>query len=173
MKIGSLALPLILAFLALPGALRATTPVSGSLKDLGTNAVTTGAFVRFTLRGCGGNQPTVPGVAVLAGPGMPYFNDFAVDASGNVSGTLYSRRDAAGTGNGEILSGSSYTAAWYGMTVWVGGKGGPEMAVHAKNGVTLDPGTVTPLTTNPDYTAPTGDSTYARLDGGNMVAVIQ
>ncbi len=84
-----------MALLLLPCAVQATTPVSGSLKDLGTNAVTTGAYVRFTLRGCGGNQPTVPGVAVLAGPGMPYFKDFAVDGSGNVSGTLYSTRDAA------------------------------------------------------------------------------
>jgi hypothetical protein len=154
--------------LFLPCAALATTTVSGSLKDLGTNAITSNSFVRFTLRGCSGNQPTVPGVAVLAGPGMPYFKDFTADSSGNVSGTLYSTRDAAGTGNGEIQCGVSFTSTFYGMTVYVAGKGGPEMAVHAKNGQTLNIGTVTPISVTPVATAPTGDTTYARLDGGNQ-----
>lgn len=169
MKIRSLALPLMLAFLALPGALRATTPVTGNVRDLATNPITSSAFVRFTLRGCSGNQPTVPGVAVLTGKNaQPYSVDFLPDGSGNISGTVYSTRDAAGTGNGEILCGTSYTSVWYGVTVWVNGKSGPEIPFHAKNGATLDVGTATPITTTPVATAPTGDTTYARLDGGNQ-----
>lgn len=164
----SLALPLMLAVLALPGALRATTPVTGNVRDLATNPITSSAFVRFTLRGCS-TQPTVPGVAVLTGKNaQPYSVDFVPDGSGNISGTVYSTRDAAGTGNGEILCGTSYTSVWYGVTVWVNGKSGPEIPFHAKNGVTLDVGTATPITTTPVATAPTGDTTYARLDGGNQ-----
>jgi hypothetical protein len=77
------------ALLALPGAVRATTTVSGNLRDLGTNVAS--GYVRFYLRGCSGNQPTVPGVAILAPTqGAVWFKDFVADASGNISGTLYS-----------------------------------------------------------------------------------
>jgi hypothetical protein len=168
-KMRSLALPLILAILAFPGALRATTTVSGHVFDLGGNPAPRGTFVRFYLRGCGGNQPTVPGVATLAPTnGSVWYIDLPSDNSGNVSGTLYSTRDAAGTGNGEIECGNSFTAVWYGMQVWLAGKSGPEIPVHAKNGATLDPSSVTPISTSPVVTAPTGDGTYARLDGGNQ-----
>ena len=158
---------LLLAFLALPAG--ATTTVTGNVRDLGTVPVTSGAFVRFYLRGCSGNQPFVPGVAILApSQGAVWFKDFTADGSGNISGTLYSTRNSAGTGNGEIECGTSFTSVWYGMVLFLNGKGGPEVPVHAKNGVTLDIGTVTPITTNPVSTAPTGDTTYARLDGGNQ-----
>lgn len=169
MKIGSLALPLMLAVLALPCATRATTPVSGNLKDLGTIPVGQGAYIRFTLRGCQGSQPTVPNVALLGGPGQPYYKDFVFDANGIVSGTLYSTRDSTGILGGEIECPTNiFTAAWYGMTIWIGGRAGPETPVHARNGVTLDIGTVPPLAGNPVITAPNGDSVYARLDGGNQ-----
>lgn len=169
MKIRSLAVPLTLAFLSLPGALWATTPVSGNIRDLGTIPIGSGAYIRFTLRGCQGSQPTVPNVAILAGPGQPYYKDFVFDANGNVSGTLYSTRDATGILGGEIECPTNvFTAAWYGMTIWIGGRAGPETPVHARNGVTLDPGTVPPLAGNPVIIAPNGDSTYARLDGGNQ-----
>jgi hypothetical protein len=158
---------LLFVLLAIPGAAHATTTISGNLKDLGTNA--SSGFVRFTLKGCGGNQATVPGVAVLAPTqGAVWFKDFVADASGHISGTIYSTRDSTGLLGGDIECGTSFTSVYYGMSVWVGGKSGPEIGVHAKNGATLDPGSVTPITTNPVTTAPTGDSTYARLDGGNM-----
>src|SRR6266566_874834 len=95
-KRGSLAYPLTLALLALPGALEATTPVSGNLRNLATLPPGMSAFVRFTLRGCQGAAPTVPNVAMLAGPGQPYFQDFVADVNGLVTGVLYSTRDATG-----------------------------------------------------------------------------
>lgn len=159
---------LILLLLFLPCSALGTTTITGHIADLGGASSNRGTFVRFTLRGCGGNQATVPGVAVLAPTnGGVWYKDFTADASGNVSGTIYSTRDAAGTGNGDIECGTSFTSVWYGMTIWVNGKSGPEVAVHAKNTATLDVSSVTPISTTPVVTAPTGDSTYLRLDGGN------
>jgi hypothetical protein len=56
------------------------------------------------------------------------------------------------------------------MQVFVSGKGGPEIPVHALNTGTLNISTVAPITTIPIVTAPTGDSTYLRKDGGNSPA---
>jgi hypothetical protein len=53
------------------------------------------------------------------------------------------------------------------MQVFVGGKGGPEIPVHALNTATLNISSVVPITTTPVVTAPTGDSTYFRKDAGN------
>lgn len=159
----------LFALLLFPLSLSATTAVTGHISNLGTGSVTSGTFVRFWLRGCGGNQPRITGTALI-GPsqGGVFFFDFVANGSGNVSGTLYSTRDAAGAGNGEIECGGSYTAVWYGVQAFSAGKGGPEFAVHAKSGGTLDISTIAPISVNPVVTAPTGDTTYARLDGGNQ-----
>src|SRR5262249_11692487 len=94
--------------------------------------------------------------------------DFVPGRSGAISGTLYSTRDASGNGDGEIECGGSHTAAWYGMVIFVHGKPGPELSIHAKNGSTVDVSNITPIATKPVMTAPQGDGSYARLDGGNM-----
>lgn len=146
----------------------ATTTVTGKIQNLGTGNMTAGAFVRFWLRGCSGNQPRINGTSII-GPsqgGVWYF-DLPADSSGNISGTLYSTRDNTGNGNGDIECGGSKTSVWYGMQAFVSGRGGPEVPVHAKSGVTLDITQVTPITTNPVVTSPTGDNTYLRLDSGN------
>lgn len=159
----------LLALLILSSAAFATTTVSGNIKDLSGTAVSKSTFVRFWLRGCAGNQPRINGTALIApSQGNVFYFDVVPNGSGVVSGTLYSTRDAAGTGNGEIECGGVFTGVWYGMQVYVKGKGGPEIPVHAKNGVTLDITQVTPINTSPVATAPSGDSTYARLDGGNQ-----
>jgi len=159
----------LLAFLLLPSLAAATTTVTGKMQNLGTGNVATGAFMRFWLRGCGGNQPRINGTSIIApSQGGVFFFDFAANSSGNVSGTLYSTRDNAGTGNGEIECGGSLTAVWYGMQAFYAGKGGPEVPVHAKNGATLDISNVSAISTNPVVTSPTGDTTYARLDAGNQ-----
>jgi hypothetical protein len=148
-------------------ALAATT-VTGKIQNLGTGNVTHGAFVRFWLRGCGGNQPRVNGTSVISPTqGGVFFFDFPADASGNISGTLYSTRDATGNGNGEIECGGSLTAVWYAMQVFYAGNGGPEVQIHAKIGATLNISNVAPITTNPVVAAPAGDGTYSRLDTGN------
>lgn len=158
----------LLAILLLCTSAFATTTVTGNIKTLGTGNVTSGAFVRFWLRGCAGNQPRITGTGII-GPsqGGVFYFDLVANGSGAVSGTLFSTRDSLGTGNGDIECGGSYTAVWYGMQAFVAGKGGPEIPVHAKSGGTLDISNVTPITTNPVVTSPTGDSTYLRLDGGN------
>lgn len=140
-----------------------STTLTGNVKDLGVAAVA-GAVVRFWLRGCGANQPRVSGTAIIAPQvGGIFFFDFTSDASGAVSGTLYSTRDSAGTGDGDIEVGGSKTAVYYGMQV----ANGPEVPVHAKQGATLDISNVTPISLPPVVTAPTGDTTYLRIDGGN------
>lgn len=125
----------------------ATTTVTGTLQNLGTGTVTN-SFVRFWLRGCKGANPRINGTAVIAPSqqGIYYF-DIPADAVGHVSGTLYSTRDAAGSGNGEIECWNSKLAEWYGMQVYVKGQAGPEVAVHAQNGVTMDISNVIPIST--------------------------
>jgi len=149
----------------------ATTTVTGKINDLGTGGVTS-VFVRFWLRGCQGVQPRINGTALLAPTqGGTWYKDFIADASGNISGTVYSTRDASGTGNGEIECPSSvYNATWYGLQLFFAGKGGPETPVAAKNGVTLNVTNVTPLSATPPVQAPTGDTVYLRMDGGNSPA---
>jgi hypothetical protein len=157
----------VLAFLFLSAFLSASTTIQGTLGNLGTGSAGHQASVRFWLRGCNG-QPRVNGVALIAPTqGGVYYYDFNADNLGVISGTLYSTRDAAGTGNGDIECNGSKTSVWYGMQAFEFGKFGPEVPVHAKNGVTLDITNVTPISTNPVVTAPTGDSTYVRLDAGN------
>ena len=159
----------IFTFLFVAASAFATTTVTGTMQNLGTGNVTPNAFMRFWLRGCGGNQPRVTGTALIApSQGGVYFFDFAANASGQISGTLYSTRDSTGLLAGDIDCGGSKTAVWYGMVAYYNGKAGPEIPVHAKSGVTLDITQVSPITTNPVVTSPTGDSTYARLDGGNQ-----
>jgi hypothetical protein len=163
----------LLAALLLCGMASATTTVSGGIKDFGTAAVgsANNSFVRFYLRGCGKNQPRInsasSAIAPKAGVGGAFYFDVAANSSGVVSATIYSTRDAAGTGNGEIECGGSYTAVWYGMVVYANGVPGPEMPVHAKSGVPLNIGTVSYITTPAVVTAPTGDTTYCRIDGTN------
>lgn len=156
-----------LLFFLLLGSAGATTTVTGTMQSLGGSNVT-GGFVRFWLRGCAGNQPRVSGSGLIAPTlGGVYYFDFAANGSGVLAGTLYSNRDATGLLGGELECGGSTTATWYGMQAFFGGKGGPEVAVYAKNGSTLDISSVTPITTNPVIAAPTGDSSYLRLDAGN------
>ena len=160
---------LVFLLLLLAPAAWATTTVTGTLQNLGTGTVGQGAFVRFWLRGCGGNIPRVNGTAVIApSQGGVYFFDFAAASNGAISGTLYSTRDSTGLLGGDIECGGSHTSVWYGMQIYVGGKGGAEVPIHAKSGVALDISNITPITQTPAATAPTGDSTYARLDAGNQ-----
>lgn len=145
-----------------------TTTITGNLKNPGTGTVSSGTFVRFFIQGCGGNNPRVNGTAIIAPTlGSQYYFDMVPNSSGAISGTLYSNRDAAGTGNGQLECGGSFTATWYAMQIYVNGKGGPLLPFIAKSGATVDISNITPLSTNPVVTAPTGDGTYLRLDAGN------
>lgn len=146
------------------------TTISGNIKDLGIANVVSGCFLRFQLRGTTGNQPRVSGTALIAqgvGTGQGYFFDFNPDANGNITGTLYSTRDATGLLGGDIETGGVTTAVWYEMSLWRNGKKLSSIHCHAKNGATLNISTVTPISTSPIASAPAGDATYLRLDGAN------
>jgi hypothetical protein len=147
------------------------TSVTGHIVDGATNPVTSGCFVRFQLKGNNGIQPMVTGVGALApgsGAGREYFVDFAPDPTGLISGSVYSTRDAAGTGAGEITVNGNGTVCWWEVSIYRNGKKVSSVHVHAKTSATLDIGSLTPINTVPVVTAPTGDSTYARLDSGNQ-----
>lgn len=140
----------LIALLLLSSLSFATTTISGSLKNLGTGAVSSGSFVRLWLRGCGGNTPRVNGTAVIApSQGGVYFIDLIPDGSGNITGTVYSNRDATGLLAGEIECGGSKTSTWYGIQVFYQGKGGPEQPAFANNTGTLNITNFTPLTVSP------------------------
>ena len=147
-----LAFVLLLLF---PSCVFSSTTVTGAVQNLGTGTVNTNAFVRFWLRGCSGNQPRVGGTAVIApSQGGVYYFDFAVSATGTIGGSLYSTRDASGLLGGDIECGGSNTSVWYGMQVFQSGKGGPEVPIHARTGVTIDISNVTPITSTPGASAP-------------------
>jgi len=159
---------LLVTLLMLSGVAFGTTAVTGHISTLG-GTVDHGNFVRFWLRGCGGNQPRVGSVAIISpSQGGVYFFDLVANGTGDISGTIYSNRDLTGTGDGELECGGSHTATWYGMQIFHAGKGGPETPILAKNTDSFDISNITPITTNPVVTAPNGDSTYARLNGGNQ-----
>jgi hypothetical protein len=148
----------------------ATTTVTGTIKTPDGTAVSSGVKVRLWYRGCSANQPTVNGVALFPpnGSGSTFYVDFPPNASGVIAGTVYSTRASDGVGNGEVSCAGSLTAMWVGVQVFYNGTPGVEVPVHAKNTATLDITQLSPITTTPTIVAPSGDSTYARLDAGNM-----
>lgn len=132
----------------------ATVTVSGNLVSPSTSSVSSRAFVRFWIRGCGGNAPRVTGTGIV----LPSFTDFSPTA-GAISGTVYDSLT-------EISCGGSVGATWYGVQAYYDGKPGPEVPYNV-TGASFNLNSATPNTTSPVVSAPTGDSTYARLDGGN------
>jgi hypothetical protein len=144
------------------------TTITGNVKDLlGANAVS-GVKLKFILQGTQGQQPRVNGTAIIAPTASKEYSvEATISATGAVSATLYSTRDAAGTGNGEIEVGGSLTSVWYKMELSRFGSSLSTVHFHAKNGASVDVSNVTAISSVPVATAPTGDTTYARLDGGN------
>lgn len=138
--------------------------VTGNLKDLTTIAVTTNCFVRFNLRGCNGAQARVSGTALIPPQGgTNWYQDFVPSASGVISGTIYSNDVDIDT----TLTPSGH-GTWYGIVVYNNGIPGPETPYNLADGTTFNLNSATPITTIPVVATPTGDTTYPRLDGGNM-----
>lgn len=136
----------------------ASVSVSGNLQDLTGTAVTSRTFVRFIIRGCAGNQARFTGTASLT----PNYEDFTPDVAGAFSGTLYDSL-------AEISCGGSVGNTWYGVVIYRDGKPGPEVPYNV-TGASFNLNSATPNATSPVVSAPTGDSTYLRLDGGNTMA---
>lgn len=138
-----------------------STTISGNVNDLTGAAVTSNCYVRFWLRGCNGNQPRVGGAALIAPDNGPvYFQDFVPNASGQISGTLYSN-------DVNVSAGGQVGVTWYGVQIFFQGIGGAETPYALADGVAFNLNVATPINTTPVVAAPTGDSTYIRLDGGN------
>jgi hypothetical protein len=133
--------------------------VSGNLKDVATGIVSSGSWVRFVIRGAAGNQPFVAGTALLAPAGAStWYKDFTPDATGAISGSLYSKSEVSVGGQTGVIS--------YGMQIFVNsGVTGPEVLVDASQNININNPNL--LSVLPVVAAPTGDSTYARLDAGN------
>lgn len=146
----------VAVFVCLASAAFASVTISGNLKDLTGTAVSSRTFVRFTIRGCNGNQPRKAGTAII----VPSIYEFTPNASGVVSGTLYDSLT-------DIECGGVVGATWYGVTIFRDGKPNPEVPYNV-TGTTFNLNSALPNTTNPVVAAPTGDSTYARLDGLNQ-----
>jgi hypothetical protein len=160
----------VLASVCLSISVFATTTVQGTIRSLGTSAVSNGTFVRFTLQGCSSGTPTVAGTAIFAptGSGPQYHVDFAPNASGVISGTLYSTRDSTGLLAGEITCNGSQTNTWYSVVVFQNGRGGNAVPVHARNGIALDVTNLSAISPPPPTTdAATGDARYCQLSGAN------
>jgi hypothetical protein len=128
--------------------------VSGNLKTLGTAVPGGNPTVRFWLYNTGGNIPRVIGTGVI----VPNYVDFVADASGAISGSIYK--------NSEIDVGGA-TNTYYHVE-FINLTGVIPAADYSITAATFDITTATPITTTATVTPPTGDNTYARLDGGNM-----
>lgn len=144
--------------LCLPAA-EATTTVTANLKSALGTAYSADSFVRFRLRGYSGSVPRVSGgVIVVTIP------DVTPDAAGLISTTLYNNYEITPAGTywtveywagGNMVSTANYTIC----TITAG--------ACSAGVTTYDLNQATANTVPPVVLAPTGDSTYARLDGGN------
>jgi hypothetical protein len=144
-------------YLFVPTGLRAQASVTAILKDpSGAPATGQNTYVRFTLEGYGSNIPRVVGTNII----VPPFKDFKPDANGNISGSIQ--------GNDTISVGANPAGGtWYRVCEYRLGQ------LFRCNNFTITGGafdldSATPNTTNPTIPAPTGDTTYARIDGGNQ-----
>ena len=128
-----------------------TAAVSGNLQNLGAIAITSSnTYVEFKLRNYGSSLPRISGTAVV----VSKTQRFNPDGSGDISGNIYRNDNITPDGtfyrvcvfdNGRRFRCNDYTIA----------------------ASTFDLTSATPNTTPPVVTAPTGDATYQRLDGGN------
>lgn len=150
----------ILATLLLPSLLFSSATVSGVVSSPSGAFPQAGAnFVLFELQGCGNNpaRPTQPAEASQ----LTLAARFAIDSStGAISGTIIR--------NDQISCGGVTTSTFYLVTTYINNQ--PVQGSAQKYRITsgaFSLNNATPITTNPVVAAPTGDSTYARLDGGN------
>src|SRR5689334_13701568 len=115
--------------------------VTGNVNDLTSTAVASNCYVRFWLRGCNGNQPRVGGTALISpNGGLVYFQDFTPNASGQISGTLYSN-------DVNISAGGQVGVTWYGVQIFQGGIGGAETPYALADGTTFNLNSATPIST--------------------------
>ena len=129
-----------------------TATVAGTLRDASGTVVTSNAFVRFELQNF---QPSsIPRVSG-SGTVVATLRDFPPNGSGLLSGAIYRNDNITPAGT------------WWRVCTYFGGT---RRNCYRFNiaGASFDLDSATPIDTDPVVTAPTGDSTYLRLDGGNQ-----
>lgn len=164
----------VLAFLclfilsSLPSFAGNTATVAGSVKDI-FNATDSSQQICFTLRdtradNSGAYQspvnPRVSGVGVISN----YTGNCVSATAGSYSITPYAN-DVITTQNGQATVWAVTLKSKHGGETTLG-----TYRFTANN--TYDLSVATPLSTVPAVTAPTGDTTYLRLDGGNIASLI-
>ena len=134
----------------------ASVTVTGNVKTLAGANPAGGVIVRATLKNYGQNQPrTADGelVGTAANPGHEIAFDLTPSA-GAFTGSLYA--------NSQITPAGTF----YRFSVIVNGNEQP-YGDYILSGASFDLNSASPITTNPVVAAPTGDTAYLRLDGGN------
>jgi len=142
---------LILALLSLFVA-RTCLATTVTARLLTTGAAPTGCFVRFQLMNYGTNVPRVVGTNVIVDKTNLVAN---CDVAGNVSVIIQDNATIS-------PAGTYYHVSFYqnGLLFRSGD--------WIITGATFDLNTAVPMTTVPVVSPPTGDTTYPRLDGGNL-----
>jgi hypothetical protein len=132
---------------------QATVTITVHPQDLSSSAAPDASTsVVATLRGCGSNPPIVVGTSMLA----PTSKTFT-PVIGVVTMPLYS--------SSEISCGGQTGVTWYDITMQSDGSDVWKASYTFTAGGDLS--TMAPNTSAPVVAAPTGDSTYARLDNAN------
>lgn len=131
-----------------------TATISGQINDPATTGQSVNTYLQFELKGCFGNQPRYNGAALL----WPVVKKYTASSLGAISGTIYR--------NDYITCGSSTDSSYWEMTVVQNGAKSPPCNVRIAAS-TFNANQPTCLNVNPTVTAPTTDSTYAKLDNTN------
>lgn len=148
-----------LAILLLSTFAFGTATVTGKVNNPGLGVVSGSNYWTFELQGCGNNpaRATQPGEQST----LTLYKRVAIDASGNSNDVIVR--------NDQISCGGQTTSTLYLVTLYLGNS--PVPGTAQKYRITspgFDLNTATAITVNPVVVAPTGDSTYARLDTGNI-----
>lgn len=122
-----------------------------------------GTYAEFVLMYCGANQARVNGTALLMGDNTASLVRklvYPTSLTPNISTQLY--------GNNVITCGTTVGNTRWRVTYYVNGQASSSAVYNILS--TTNPFDLTsqvPVTVAPVIVAPTGDTTYARLDGGN------
>lgn len=145
-----------------------TATVTGHVSTPSTGIASGTNFVTFDLQGCGNN----PAHATQGGEQgtLTQRARFPIDATGNIK-AADGVSAAAIVRNDQISCGGQTSSTFYLVTIYINNSpipGQPQKYRITSSTFVLD--TALPLTVNPVVPAPTGDTTYVRLDGANRPA---
>lgn len=146
------------AFLLWPVLAFGSATVTGHVSNPGLSVASGSNYWSFELQGCGNN----PARATQGGEAgtLTNYKRVNIDGSGNSSDVIVR--------NDQISCGGQTTSTFYLVTLWINNSAVPGTAQKYRiTSPSFDLNSATPITVNPVVVAPTGDSTYGRLDGAN------